>query len=119
MRLRLYDGSAGFSSDVGMGDKANLWCVRQDTKRKELEFNYSASPTRLVNTPHLRLLRMRGKMMLPVAVAGRSDRVKGVRLQTLEEEEARVWRAKYAALGCYTPSSGPTATAATSTTPTP
>ena len=82
--------------DSEVAKKANVWHVREDVRRRELEFNFSAGPTRMVNNPHLKLLKVKNRVLMPVYGA---DGVKGVPLQQLEQDKLNLWRKKYADLG--------------------
>eukprot|EP01065_Artemidia_motanka_P003540 TRINITY_DN11698_c1_g1_i1.p1 TRINITY_DN11698_c1_g1~~TRINITY_DN11698_c1_g1_i1.p1 ORF type:complete len:538 (+),score=122.08 TRINITY_DN11698_c1_g1_i1:40-1653(+) len=78
---RTVDGGLFSVADPGCARPRRHWLRRLDTKMKDLEFFFSAAPTRLVPNPHLSLLRqpqpdfMPGPKGEPVPLAAaRSDR---------------------------------------------
>ena len=77
----------------GMGRSLNAWYQRIDTKRRDLEFYYSAGPTRVVDNPHLQLLRKHTKTNNSFMPG--SSGVKGLPLEQFEKERLSLLRSKY------------------------
>eukprot|EP01063_Lacrimia_lanifica_P024197 TRINITY_DN32156_c0_g1_i1.p1 TRINITY_DN32156_c0_g1~~TRINITY_DN32156_c0_g1_i1.p1 ORF type:complete len:361 (+),score=95.78 TRINITY_DN32156_c0_g1_i1:86-1084(+) len=86
-------GSAAVSTALAtdMLGKVRAWQMCEARRRRDLEFNFSAGPTRMAcPKKYLRLLRLRAQHFLPDG-----DGTQGVPLQELEERRIRVLKERF------------------------